>query len=423
MIRYFYFRMSNFAELLSMSNNSYTQVAEILKSNDLFLKEGQYSDTNNLAIIKQKFTDDLSTLTETQKNLKGLIFDKTTLQVVAPAVPVPVETAGEHFDDARLQLNESGINYIQPAYDGVLFRFYYYNDHWNFSTNGMITPNKGWNSNRTFQDLISEATENFPFENLDKTLCYYVILVHPDHHNVYAYSEVKLVITQVTHVGEGRNLTVAELSEELARLNATHKWFELNLLEPTAEEFNRLLESEEMNRIEAPISVVGWTVMDKKGNYYRFESKNFQIAKQLRANTPDVRKIWIRIRNNSELQDTYLKFFPGDHAVFRDMSRRFGELVRTFYSQYGRRYKLGEYMLHHSRHVKAMGELHQIYLDRKSAGVNNREASISETDIHDFLNDKPDRELFYLINPDNIKPTYREVSESTNKSHTHLVLE
>jgi len=81
------------------------------------------------------------------------------------------------------------------------------------------------------------------------------------------------------------------------------------------------------------------------------------------------------------------------------MDDRFDLLIQRFYSEYGRRFKQGKHVIHHSRHVKSLKTIHNLYLKRRSEGKDNRDARITEEDIVVFLNGLSDPELYYLINP------------------------
>lgn len=402
--------MSTFQEVANQK--SYTQLKEALEGHNLVCKENK---SDNRTIIKHHTTTELLDLS----NLKGVIFDRETMTQITPAVPVPVEVTCENRDQVLEQLKTQEVSHYYHLVDGVMFRFYWYNDQWCFSTNGMITANRGWRGNQTFiellQQTLSQPTYVTLLDELDKQYCYYFILTHPQHHNVVAYSESTLTLTRIVRQDTFSLLTLTEMQEAIKDLTSiSSPWL-------TTEDVEPLIGSPEMLvAVERPVTPdsVGYQVVTVTGQIYRFESASFMAAKKLRGNIADIRQIWIQknVRDNSECQDRYLRYYPSDQHIFTDMASRFNRLVRTFYSQYGRRFKQSKRVSHHSRHVKSMNQLHQIYKDRRASGKANNTAHITEADVHNFLNSKPDKELFYLINPNNVPSTHGKSSELLNSS-------
>lgn len=398
----------DYSEIATMANNSYAKFKELLAEKRIDAKEDPAYP--GLFILKhsQKATTggDLSELNRTTKGLVGRI---DNLNVVAPAVPIPIETDGSNFEPALMRCADNGVLAVQTAEDGVLFRVYSHNEKWNISTNGMLYPSKGWRG-RSFAELFYDALPPLELASvLDPKYCYYIMMVHPEHHNVVKYSVPKLTVTQIATVTPtgGVDLAPAEFTAEIVRLNTVvgRPWF----VDPTVTltgTLSELLSSEQMTVTSKPVTFVGYVVTDNKGNRYRFESASFQRARALRGNTPDPRKMWTTYVNDPASMAEYLEFFPEDKPSFDKMEAGFNRLLKVFYSQYGHRFKQGKYVVHHSRHVKAMNELHEVYNARRKEGQTNETARITEEDVKKFLQSKPSPELFYLINPDNVPTTY-----------------
>lgn len=414
----------DYSEVVAISNNSYAKFKDLLSAKGVNAKEDPAYP--GLFILKhsQSATGDLTDLVRSTKGLVGRI---DNLHVVAPAVPIPIETDGTNYEPALMKCTENGVQSVQATDDGVLFRIYYHNDRWNISTNGMLYPSKGWRGTRSFADLFYDSLPPLELPTiLDTKYCYYVMMVHPEHHNVVRYSVPKLIMTQIATVTEtgGVDLPLTEFAAEIVRLNSVigRTWF----IDPTVDLAGTALSafltaSELMTVVTKPVTFVGYVVTDNKGNRYRFESASFQRARVLRGNTPDTRKMWVSYVQDPAAIAEYLEFFPEDKSSFDTMDAGFNRLWKVFYSQYGHRFKLGKHVVHHSRHVKAMSELHEIYNARRKEGQPNESARITEDDVKKFLITKPAAELFYLINPDNIPPTFGYARTSTRP--TTLVFE
>jgi len=393
------------------------------KISAFFDKEFFIKSEDDLSILKLPKNVSGSDLSAYQRAFKSMIFNNKTMNMVAPAVSIPIETEGdENLERAMMQIDDKGLQHIQSLHDGVMFRFYFHNDEWKFSTNGMITPTRGWNGNRSFQELMFDATDNFPFDKLDRSCCYYIILVHPEHHNVVKYCETELYLQDIYNLQTEKFLTLAQINNHLEQINGENGALFINALSTVDSELKELLNSDQMTKIvEIPVTPdrIGYLVTDNEGNKYRFESAHFQIAKKFRANQPDKRKIWVNLRNSQVDQEVYLAFYPDDAEVFTDMKTKFNALIKRFFQEYGNRFKLKQNVIHHSRHVKAINGLHAIYEQRRAEGLSNDKASITKDDIYKYLNQMEDRQVFYLINPDNVPPTY---SYQTRKQVTQLTL-
>lgn len=379
-----------------LSSKSFDELSLSLSETGIYLREEPSSD---LVMFRHQQSARSTPDSDLLNSTKGLIISKKTMEVVAPHVPIPIDLESEMGAALAAEALKAPRS-VQEIYDGVMFRIYHHNDSWHCSTNGMVKPNKGWNGKRTFMDMMSEC--DLDYSLLHKDYCYYVVMIHPDHHNVVKYSEKKLILTQLMHRTSTGAWEEVEINLELGDSNLKDPTVKFKADEP-------FLESPEMTAAGVkpePVSFVGYLVIDKEGRRFRFESENYKKAKSLRGNNPDPKKLWVNLRKEPERLEVYLAYFPEVRDEFALMSRKFDDLVKTFFSQYGMRFKQRKYVVHHSRHVKSLNELHQVYVRRREAGMDNEAARITEDDVREFLNTKPDAELFYLINPYNVPTSY-----------------
>ena len=151
----------------AINTRSFDQLKDELPSHIIIKQE---KNTPNLFMLKHSYDAPLNNMTQ---STKGMIVNIKDLTIVAPAVPIPIETDSNDSNDSTLKqiVDAGGIETIQKAVDGVLFRIYHHGDQWHFSTNGMIYPDKGWRGPRTFADIFAEATDSIDFNVLNKELC------------------------------------------------------------------------------------------------------------------------------------------------------------------------------------------------------------------------------------------------------------
>lgn len=419
------------ASLSEISNMTFSQFTNALSE----FKIGLHRDQHTGWFIAKHTAD--TPMNQFTRNVRGMIIQTgppdAPVQVVAPGVIVPLETAppfeldfsepndyeslAARIPKSTILVETDTIAYIQSLYDGVMFRIYYHSGSWHCSTNGMVYPARGWHGDRSFIDLFTEVTSGFDTnEVLNPSLCYYVVIVHPDHHNVVKHHESAMYLTQAISIEDHIELTCDELREEAARINDESKreWFkfdghQLKVPSGTAVEGIGGLSFDSITK--GPMTgSIGFSVVLKDGNRYRYESAKFRLARALRGNVADVRRNFCSMKKFSPVATSiYLDLFPEDKRMFTDMQKKLDSLVELFFVQYGKRFKCKEYVVHHSRHVKSISQLHEIYNARRSAGQNNDTARITRVDVLNFLLSKDSAELFYLINPDGLPSTYGTV--------------
>ena len=119
--------------------------------------------------------------------IKGLIFESATGKIVAPGVHIP---RSEPTSDVEV------IGY-SPALDGVMFRGYFWNGSWRFSTNGSIIPGS-W-GNVSFDEMLSELIVKYEnsIQAWNKDNCYFFVMEHTSHPNLYMPKENLLTLVRV----------------------------------------------------------------------------------------------------------------------------------------------------------------------------------------------------------------------------------
>lgn len=395
--------MSSFQDCYKSAESNFEKLNDLLTKYLIQVKtDSEFAP--GLAILKHK--RDASTEYPIVKQTKGLVINTGTLKIVAPSVCIPEDTSAEFREETLTKLRDVGIKSCYKAVDGVLIRVYFHGDELMFSTNSMIYPNKGWNGSRTFADMFPDVLNELNYEGFQQGYCYYIMMEHPDHCNVITHSKPHGVLLQVTKVDEFDPMPTPEedLSDFHSKLvEGQTKGDVLTLPEAGPTTVDKLLEELSAEQ-SLPVQSVGFYVVDTEGNHYRFETESFEEAKRLLGNEPDPRKHWAKlITSGEEQRELYLKYFPNNEKSLSKMDYMFNGLVKKLYSEYGRRFKLGQYVVHHSRHVKTMNQIHQVYLDRRKSGNDNKDARITEHFIRQFLLEKDPREIYYIVNPDKIE--------------------
>ena len=348
------------------------------------LSSRHMSTVHDDGLILIKLDRTMSDLTDpVVRQAKGVILDASTLELVAPFVQIPLDVED---NDVLTGLISYGIQSVTPAYDGVLFRVYNHNESWKFSTTGMIYPNRGWSGTRTFADMFSELDETIDYTKLDESSCYYYMMRHPANHNVIKHSKPELILVRTI------NRETLKIDDHNS-IDGT--WTNLESISSYIEKINSSHEP-------GPIlpGKVGLMVKDNDGNMYRFETDCYKEANTIKSNQPDPRYRYLELRNNKDQLDKYLSFFPDHKESFDLMEKKFDDLATLLLRQYTDRYVKHLIVIHHSRHVSFIREIHSLYLH------NTLDTPyIKRDDIVSLLNKQQVRKLFYLINPNNIPTT------------------
>lgn len=342
---------------------------------------------------------------------KGMIVDTTTGRIVAPAARIPLATIRE--DGSCIDPLSLDVVSIYPSLDAVQYRIYYNPTmgRWETSVNSFIYPTNKWSSGRTFIEMFND--EPLDYDQLNKDYCYFVLLEHPDNHNVIKHESYKRTLCRVTH--DGIECDIHQLSVTGAFPNVLPR---LPLGETLELITNILVSTDQIN--PAPVTGhAGYLVEDRNGNLYRYETREYKDAAKYRINDPDFRKHWVY---NRHCQETYLSYFPTETEIFKDMSDQYLKTCKLIYEhcsllsdvisdrvcggetdkdwiniiQESKRYLTCTDI--HSRHLKTTFQIWEKYYKGREW--------VDYEDIYRFIDDKDLAEIYYLINPNNCESHY-----------------
>lgn len=197
------------------------------------------------------------------KECRGIILNKDTFDVVC----YPFSKFGNYTESYADKIDWNSAR-IQEKIDGSLMKLYYYNNKWNWATNGMIDANDACISDdgRTFYDLIKSAVNytDIDFDSLDKDNTYMFELVSPLKRIVIQYSQ-----TVLYHIGTRNNKTGKELDVNIGvRKPKQYDYTTLSECIKFVEEFDDGLHE-------------GFVVVDK--NYHRIKIKSTSYLAMHRA--------------------------------------------------------------------------------------------------------------------------------------------
>lgn len=334
-------------------------------------------------------------------DLKGLIMTETEtesgLELVAPGCPVPLD---EPLTDTKPQ------SYIQ-ALDGIMYRFYYYQGEWEYSTTGCITPTTSWGpkGTPTFTELMDDAVASglVVYEDLSPDQCYYAILQHPKFTNMVKHEEIKLTYMYSITINTELKVLHADTGDYGFKSYPTYSQ------EPPACNDN-------MDPHPLTARDMGYVMLYRDGSTYRYEPPSFKRANEIRPNLADPMKQWVNLMNtgDTKLVQEYVAWFPHYAEQFKQLDDRFTCLLNTIVQNYKDIDQDGwSNTIIPARNVSYMRDL----LDevRLSSRTTPSDDLVAEIRTH-LLNEDPKR-IFFLLNPYDVAPKQRAASAGVVNSN------
>lgn len=189
---------------------------------------------------------------------------------------------------------------VQEKLDGSIVKLYYYNNQWNWSTNGNIDANDSpldTNGYTTFANLIKSATnyQDVMEADLDKDCTYIFELVSP-HKTIV----IKYALTELIHIGSRNNVTGQEFD------------IDLGIKKPKQYKANSLAECitlvESLNDTNA-LSHEGFVVVDDNFNRIKVKSPEYLLWHHRITNEHLSKKDAISIILSGNM-DSFISDFP-----------------------------------------------------------------------------------------------------------------
>lgn len=329
---------------------------------------------------------------------KGMIIDQDH-NVIAPGVPIPINHESLTHDQVLSYLYNP-LTKVYPAIDGVLLRFYHYNGKLMISTSGMINPIKGWGPKpaRSFIDMYHDMADQVDTNQLDPTLYYYAIMVHPDHCSFTKSKVHKLVLVDILN-RQGYSI-VSPTSVAFKYVNHQSP--------QSREQIENWLFSPSTDSNPVNPDMFGVTLVLENGQQLRLTDQNCQKACSLLPNHPDPKYHWLynlvkppsALRNTidtlddlfdnivDEEIDKYLVYFPWNKDFFLETKKQFYQLVEDIYNDCSSYYNTGTMPYIKGKQLKLTQEIMDIF------NLND----LSYVDIAYILLHQDIARLYYVMN-------------------------
>lgn len=214
---------------------------------------------------------------------------------------------------------------IEEFIDGTMINYFYHKNEWILSTRSKIGGYCNWYSDKTFNELFHEATQNINLENLNKNYFYSFVLIHPDNRIVSKYDTPNIVLVSMGKINENNTVEYLDIHD---KNNVT-----IDITLPKVYNFNNILEiHDKVNTLD--YNFQGYVLKIKNGIYRsKIRNEKYNYVKFLRGNTNDLKFMFFELFQ-SNYHKEYLRFFPEEQNNFESYEKDFLNLVKNIFYSY-----------------------------------------------------------------------------------------
>ena len=369
--------------LLNCLNNvsAFTETQEILTNKGLVVKTNQ-----DLGLFIVKYNKEHCDMNDIDiQKCRGLIMEIGTNKVVC----VPPFKSINLTSFSNIVPNMSHSTY-EEFIDGTMINLFYYNDKWIVSTRSNIGATCKWFSNKTFEELFQDSSNNLDYNKLDTSVSYTFVLQHPDNRIVKNYNHPSFTLVSARKIENNTysDLNLEELQKILEEQGVTIKI-------PQKYEFNDYFQAMDFaNNQNYDFQGI---VMKYNGFRSKIRNTKYNYVKHLKGNTRNMKFVYLNLRQNNTL-NSFLEFFPEYHEEFEEYKSQLFQMTNDFWNCYKTYYISANKINLNKKEMPYQFrplcyELHGIYLSKKHNGY-----KINWTEIKNYINNLPPAKQLFVIN-------------------------
>ena len=313
--------------------------------------------------------------------------------------------------DFFCQTNSFDSCVIEEFVEGTMINLFWNptTDDWNIATRSNIGANCKYNmsSQKTFRYMFLDAMnrQQLEFDMFDKKNCYSFVLQHPENRIVLPINEPKIVLTNVfrCETKDDQHI-VKKLNQDdfLIPFDEQYPGGKYKLSTPL------IIKSNEVNSWESLIDYYSSDNLDYKiqgviiysdygngANRSKFRSKNYEMVKNLKGNTPKLQYQYLHLRQTNKVRD-FLKYYPEYKEDFSNLRNEIHDYTNQLYKNYIDCYihktkSVKEYPYNFKTH---MFNLHKLYLDE----LKQQKKYVSKAVVVSYVNSLHPARAMYSIN-------------------------
>ena len=297
-----------------------------------------------------------------ENHSRGMVIDKDdNILFLSPikAEEISIEEYFKNFSDIE----------VEPNIDGVMVNMFYDNE-WILSTRGSIGGYNKWDAFMNFKNMFDEC-KNFEYDDLDKRYTYSFVVRHKNNRNVgkILYNEVYLV--EMRDIKTLDKIDKNQYNEIFNTVNGIK-------LEDNKEDIFRTYEFK------------GYTFY-RNNIRYKITNNLYDYVKEIKGSHNDKIINYLELRKNRKVQE-YLKYYPEDIELVKDIDDKIDELINAIYVQYvNLKINKNIEMKDIEYHIKpCIGDIHDIY--------KQTQIKINKKIINKYINDLSIYKLKFILN-------------------------
>ena len=299
-------------EVLNCLKNTTTFEESKAKLQELNLIVKEDSENDIYLVKYDKQTCEMTN--EDVQKCRGLLARKSDNTLVC-LPPIKSETFDTSNDWSQVR--------VEDFIDGTNINVFYHNDKWLFSTRSNIGANCRWSSNKYFSELFNESNSSINFDELDTTLFYSFVLLHPENIIVTKHTVPTIVLISV---GKNDNGTYVNMP----LINVKGYYGEI----PFVHTFSNYIQAVDyVSKLDFQYQ----GLVLKYGTNFERRSKirnsNYNYVKCLKGNTNNLKYVFLESLQNQTIKD-YLTFFPEYTNLFNEFNTEFNNMITEIYKNY-----------------------------------------------------------------------------------------
>lgn len=270
-------------------------------------------DENRCILLANKY----HTLTDIIKDFDGCVLDIPNMIVLCNFPYLNRIELTKEYEEKELDNWDDYM--VEELIDGSVLRLYY-DDEWKIATlHTMDAKNAYWSSDKSFKTLFLECAEQHKLnlDTLNKTYVYGFVIRHPENKIVTHYEHKDLVhIMTLDRDNDFRTVDV-----------------DLKIVKPRKLIFttlNQMIESCKNLQFYLP----GYLLTDKNNTKTKYIAPHYNFVRQLKGNTPNLRTHYLNVRNNKDMCNSLVLYFPECIKIFSDIEKQIMKKVTEIYEKY-----------------------------------------------------------------------------------------
>lgn len=297
------------AIISNLKDKTVKELLNYLKHESKCIRYKDDPDSNRLLIFLN-YSDDTNTLSDLERELKCVVLNRTTLEIISWTMD-ELYTDDQHVFD----LMKDKPYKIYECLEGTLLSVYHFNNKWYVSTRRCLDASDSfWLSDKSHYDLFLECVSSDIFDHLNIDHCYYFVLQHHlnkgvvDYSNRFGLDYKRAVLLLARCRTSNFNEVDIESESNLKKYG---------IIFPEELKDTSLLESEKdtTNLIEG-VQYEGILVkiLDNKVKYLRLPTQRYIQKSLVIPNAQNKYVSYIKLYQNGTLKE-HFKYFPENEKI------------------------------------------------------------------------------------------------------------